>query len=681
MATKEEQVETLFGKLDSQLRNRQTKRALKTADEILKLSPSDGDAVAVKVALLIDLGNAAEALQLIDASPALASGLAFERAYCTYRLGRLQEALTALSSVGDDRARLQLEAQVQYRLGNYKECIEVYDRLFKEHANIEASAEVQTNIIAAYAVGGRAPEISKAMTDMKMTPKDGFEAGFNIACGLIDEEKLTQAEEALYLAKRVGEEQLYEEELEEEDVESELAPLAAQLAYLAARQGKLTEAADVLRELVDSDDQTVGAVSALNLAAVLLRQRPGDRKAAVESLKAIEPFVERSGGFLRVKTGLEGRLGATHCEALISGYASLAVGAGKQDVAREALRSLEKLYKGSTSGALLQAALLSRDGKVKEASAVLDEVAGALTGSPAALAAQLTRVQLAAIAGDGAGAAALLAALPTVEHSRPAVVATRAALLEQAGDLDGAVTLIKSVLATDSPSRGNSAVASRWALHRLAALDIQRGNLEAAAADLHQLAATDNAALEDPELLSMLPRLVACCAPEMAGDLANKLPTAPQVSAAEVDALEASGTVGTARLNAGTASGASIKAAVLSGAAGKRKAADADGSGEKRKKKRKRKIRYPKGFDPENPSGHPLPDPERWMPKWQRAEAKKARKKRKDKDVGKGSQGAGKVDSTLDKSGPSAEATAAPAAAATGKSGGGSSKKKGKGRR
>jgi hypothetical protein len=33
MATKEEQVETLFGKLDTQLRNRQTKRALKTADE------------------------------------------------------------------------------------------------------------------------------------------------------------------------------------------------------------------------------------------------------------------------------------------------------------------------------------------------------------------------------------------------------------------------------------------------------------------------------------------------------------------------------------------------------------------------------------------------------------------------------------------------------------------------
>ena len=36
------------------------------------------------------------------------------------------------------------------------------------------------------------------------------------------------------------------------------------------------------------------------------------------------------------------------------------------------------------------------------------------------------------------------------------------------------------------------------------------------------------------------------------------------------------------------------------------------------KKKRKRKVRYPKGFDPANPG--PPPNPERWLPKWQRSE-------------------------------------------------------------
>lgn len=34
-------------------------------------------------------------------------------------------------------------------------------------------------------------------------------------------------------------------------------------------------------------------------------------------------------------------------------------------------------------------------------------------------------------------------------------------------------------------------------------------------------------------------------------------------------------------------------------------------------------------FDPEHPG--PKPDPERWLPKWQRADARKGRKKRRDK--------------------------------------------------
>lgn len=61
--------------------------------------------------------------------------------------------------------------------------------------------------------------------------------------------------------------------------------------------------------------------------------------------------------------------------------------------------------------------------------------------------------------------------------------------------------------------------------------------------------------------------------------------------------------------------------------------------------KRKRKPRYPKGFDPENPG--PMPDPERWLPKWQRSGYKKRHQRKK--DAVKGSQGAGKVDESLDR--------------------------------
>ena len=56
----------------------------------------------------------------------------------------------------------------------------------------------------------------------------------------------------------------------------------------------------------------------------------------------------------------------------------------------------------------------------------------------------------------------------------------------------------------------------------------------------------------------------------------------------------------------------------------------AEGEQEAAKKKRKRKQRLPKGFDPENPG--PVPDPERWLPKWQRSDAKRRRgQRRRDK--------------------------------------------------
>lgn len=44
-----------------------------------------------------------------------------------------------------------------------------------------------------------------------------------------------------------------------------------------------------------------------------------------------------------------------------------------------------------------------------------------------------------------------------------------------------------------------------------------------------------------------------------------------------------------------------------------------------KKKRKKRKVHYPQGFDPENPG--PMPDAERWLPKWARKKGKKNRKK------------------------------------------------------
>ena len=62
-------------------------------------------------------------------------------------------------------------------------------------------------------------------------------------------------------------------------------------------------------------------------------------------------------------------------------------------------------------------------------------------------------------------------------------------------------------------------------------------------------------------------------------------------------------------------------------------------------KKRNKKVKYPKGFDVSNPG--PDPDPERWLPKWQRSKYKKFAKKRG--MYLKGAQGDAQVDTDVTK--------------------------------
>uniref|UniRef100_A0A183C5L8 SRP72 domain-containing protein n=1 Tax=Globodera pallida TaxID=36090 RepID=A0A183C5L8_GLOPA len=61
-----------------------------------------------------------------------------------------------------------------------------------------------------------------------------------------------------------------------------------------------------------------------------------------------------------------------------------------------------------------------------------------------------------------------------------------------------------------------------------------------------------------------------------------------------------------------------------------------DAAAKKRGRARKRKTRLPANFDPQIP-----PDPERWLPRQERtAYRKKLHKKYKDRDIGRGTQGA-----------------------------------------
>ena len=77
-------------------------------------------------------------------------------------------------------------------------------------------------------------------------------------------------------------------------------------------------------------------------------------------------------------------------------------------------------------------------------------------------------------------------------------------------------------------------------------------------------------------------------------------------------------------------------------------AAEGDEEGSRRKKpRRKKRPLYPKGFDPENPSAFPKPDPERWLPKRERSTFRQ-RKKDKRAGISRGPQGSATGAATVD---------------------------------
>ncbi len=104
-------------------------------------------------------------------------------------------------------------------------------------------------------------------------------------------------------------------------------------------------------------------------------------------------------------------------------------------------------------------------------------------------------------------------------------------------------------------------------------------------------------------------------------ELASGLPDIETLDAAAVSKLEhaaAASAVRRPKEDVMLASGA--------GAGGAVDATDdgtADALRTKEKKRKKRKPRYPAGYDAANPG--PPPDPERWLPKWQRSDFKKPR--------------------------------------------------------
>jgi signal recognition particle subunit SRP72 len=748
---------------------------------VLALAPNDADALAAKAVAHLELGefDAASAC-LSSADSPLASDPAWklEQAYCLYRRGLLREALALLPAQdndndnGNDRlsAATQLRAQLHYRLGMARECVRDYEALLGSGAPLardpdtqDQLLEIKTNAVAAHVAAGLGAQVPQLMAALKLPTgrvAQSYESEYNRACALLsaggggggggaaaaaEQPDFAAAEAALRHALRAGEEALYAEDLAEEEVLDELSPLHAQLAYVAARTGRLAEAAERLEPLVSGElsDAATAAVAAVNHAAcALTAAAAGDAAAAksvaAKALRRLEHAISErgggggggtaaalatSGGVLALRADLASRLSPEQQRAVHLSRALLMGLAGRVEQAREvasalAKQSAQQPQQKDSRVSLLLAALLARAGKTAEAEAALAALGddpmdedGAAVDPSAPL---LLRAQLAAEAGDAARAATLLSELPGGPSAAlaPGVLATRVALLERAGRADEAEALLEQGLghwqqrvsagggkASAAAAADSAAAGVGWCLQRLVSIKLAAGKTPEAMRLYQQLvaggaggsrgkggsaaAAAVAAGAAGAAVVARLARAAAAASDaDSVSALERQLPGGSADAAGaglDTDALEDVTRVLGARRGGAKTGGGKDDAAAEGEAAGEGEAAATPAAADAplrkggRSTRRKRKPRYPQGYDEsKGPGGGlPAPDPERWLPKWQRSTFKKQqrRRNRDARDRVVGSQGAGKVDEALDRTGKAMEAagplsSSAPAAPA-----------------
>uniref|UniRef100_A0A4W4E6L8 Signal recognition particle subunit SRP72 n=1 Tax=Electrophorus electricus TaxID=8005 RepID=A0A4W4E6L8_ELEEL len=177
-------------------------RALKAVNKILHENKDDVTALRCKIVCLIQNGGFKEALNVINThTRSLTSDMiGFEKAYCEYRLNRVESALKTIEGIAEQTDKLkELYGQVLYRLERYSECETVYKDLIRNSQD-EYEEERKTNLAAVLAA--QSMWENSTPEDLGLTDST-YELCYNAACGLIGRGLLTQAMKKLQEAEEL----------------------------------------------------------------------------------------------------------------------------------------------------------------------------------------------------------------------------------------------------------------------------------------------------------------------------------------------------------------------------------------------------------------------------------------------------------------------------------------------
>ncbi|XP_021563157.1 signal recognition particle subunit SRP72 isoform X2 [Carlito syrichta] len=193
-------VPALWSEVNRYGQNGDFTRALKTVGKILQINKDDVTALHCKVVCLIQNGSFKEALNVINThTKVLANNsLSFEKAYCEYRLNRIENALKTIESANQQTDKLkELYGQVLYRLERYDECLAVYRDLVRNSQD-DYDEERKTNLSAVVAAQSN---WEKVVPENLGLQEGTHELCYNAACALIGQGQLSQAMKILQKAE------------------------------------------------------------------------------------------------------------------------------------------------------------------------------------------------------------------------------------------------------------------------------------------------------------------------------------------------------------------------------------------------------------------------------------------------------------------------------------------------
>ncbi|XP_077588343.1 signal recognition particle subunit SRP72 isoform X2 [Stigmatopora nigra] len=580
-------------------------RALKALPKILQENREDVTALHCKIVCLIQNGTFKEALNVMNAhAKVLGSEVVFEKAYCEYRLNRVESSLKTIESAPLQTDKLkELYGQVLYRLERYDECKSVYTDLIRNSQD-EYEEERKTNLAAVVAA---VSQWEKAPTEDLGFPESTYELCYNAACMLIGQGQLKAAFDKLQQAEELCRLSLADDsDMTEEDIESELAVIHSQMAYVMQSQGQTDRALQLYNQVVKLKPSDIGllAVTANNIITINKDQNVFDSKKKVKLTSA---------------EGIEYKLAKKQIRAIEFNTALLAMYTNQAEQCRKLSSALKSQNPGHPRPVLIQVAQLCREKQHAKAIDLLQHFSDQHPESASSI--KLTMAQLHLIQGHVTKACGVLKSIDEFKH-KVGMVSALVSMYSHEEDIDGAIDVFRQAIEKyQSDEPGSTA---HLALVREAAnFKLKYGRKKEAISDLEQLWK------QNPKDIHTLAQLISAYSlvdTEKAKALSKHLPPADTMSfKVDVDELENSHGATYVRKKAAKVAGENLP--------------KEDGRGDKNKKKKKKKKKK-KGKLPKNCDPNATPDPERWLPMKERSYYRGKKKGKKKEQVGKGTQGA-----------------------------------------